>query len=168
MDKYINRKRLNSFTKLTYGVYTILGFLLIMIIIIMIIGIDEGEPHMIVVSVILSIIIIAELIAYILISRKFGRARRYAPIFEEDHDGRITFKRINEMTGYGLGKIEKDIDWMIKTGVLKNVFVDGDTVILWNETDFLDITCPTCGAQNTVRFGSSNKCKHCGSYLRRV
>ena len=86
----------------------------------------------------------------------------------EDHDGIITFERINEMTGYGLEKVKKDVTWLLKSGYLINAVTDDEKVILWSESEYLDITCPTCGAVNSVRVGSSNKCKHCGSYLRRV
>ena len=103
-----------------------------------------------------------------LLCRRSLRCLRYAPIFEEDHDGIITFERIHEMTGYGVDRIKGDIEWLLRGETLRNAVIDDKKIILWSETEYIDITCPTCGALNQVRFGSSNKCKHCGSYLRRV
>ncbi|MBR6960362.1 MAG: hypothetical protein IKH76_07780, partial [Clostridiales bacterium] len=89
-------------------------------------------------------------------------------IFEEDHDGILTYKRIDEMTGYGVERIKKDVNWLLQAGYLQNAVADEEKVILLRENEFINITCPTCGASNEIRIGSSNKCKHCGSYLRRV
>ena len=148
--------------------YIMFGIIVIPMIIILVAGIQDGEVHSVVTAAILLTILFAEFVAIILLSKRFNRAKRYAPIFEEDHDGVITYKRINEMTGYGLEKVKKDVTWLLKSGYLINAVTDDEKVILWSESEYLDITCPTCGAVNSVRVGSSNKCKHCGSYLRRV
>jgi len=168
MDRYFNRKRLLSIKKLMIGSYILAGVVSIPLIVLFIAGIQDGDTGMSVISAVLLIIFVAEMAFLIISSKKTLRAQRYGQIFEEDHDGVITFERINEMTGYGIAHVKKDIDWLLKAGYLINAVVDDEKVILWNETDFLDIICPTCGAVNQVRFGSSNKCKHCGSYLRRV
>ena len=168
MERYFNRKRINGANRGLVACYILAGIILLPLIVILIAGLQDGESHMIVTVVILLLILSAEVTALALITHRINRAKRYAPIFEEDHDGIITFERINEMTGYGLERVKKDISWLLQSGYLINAVTDNEKVILWSENEYLDITCPTCGAVNQVRFGSSNKCKHCGSYLRRV
>ena len=168
MDRYFNRKRIDGANRGLVACYVLAGIILLPLIVILIAGLQDGESHMIVTVVILLLILSAEVTALALITHRINRAKRYAPIFEEDHDGIITFERINEMTGYGLEKVKKDVTWLLKSGYLINAVTDDEKVILWSESEYLDITCPTCGAVNSVRVGSSNKCKHCGSYLRRV
>ena len=65
-------------------------------------------------------------------------------------------------------RIKKDVNWLLQAGYLQNAVADEEKVILLRENEFINLTCPTCGASNEIRIGSSNKCKHCGSYLRRV
>ncbi len=168
MDRYFNRKRINGANKGLVACYVLAGIILLPMIVIMIAGLEDGESHMVVTSVILLLILGTEVAFLSVVTHRINRAKRYAPIFEEDHDGVMTFERINEMTGYGIPRIKKDIDWLLKSGYLINAVADNEKVILWSESEYLNITCPTCGAQNQVRVGSSNQCKHCGSYLRRV
>ncbi len=168
MDRYFNREKLKGSNKFLVMCYVLFGVILLPLIIILIAGIQEGETHMIVTASILLTILTAELVFFILVIKKSNRAKRYAPIFEEDHDGILTYKRIDEMTGYGVERIKKDVNWLLQAGYLQNAVADEEKVILLRENEFINITCPTCGASNEIRIGSSNKCKHCGSYLRRV
>ena len=71
------------------------------------------------------------------------------------------------MTGIPEDRIRKDFARYSHSS-FKNVTVDGDKIIIGTEEDFEEIICPTCGAKNTVRAGSSDKCNNCGSYLRRA
>ena len=168
MDRYFNREKLKGSNKFLVMCYVLFGVILLPLIIILIAGIQEGETHMIVTASILLTILTAELVFFILVIKKSNRAKRYAPIFEEDHDGILTYKRIDEMTGYGVERIKKDVNWLLQAGYLQNAVADEEKVILLRENEFINLTCPTCGASNEIRIGSSNKCKHCGSYLRRV
>lgn len=168
MDRYFNREKLKGSNKFLVMCYVLFGVILLPLIIILIAGIQEGETHMIVTASILLTILTAEMVFFILVIKKSNRAKRYAPIFEEDHDGILTYKRIDEMTGYGVERIKKDVNWLLQAGYLQNAVADEEKVILLRENEFINITCPTCGASNEIRIGSSNKCKHCGSYLRRV
>lgn len=168
MDRYFNREKLKGSNKFLVMCYVLFGVILLPLIIILIAGIQEGETHMIVTASILLTILTAELVFFILAIKKSDRAKRYAPIFEEDHDGILTYKRIDEMTGYGVERIKKDVNWLLQAGYLQNAVADEEKIILLRENEFINITCPTCGASNEIRIGSSNKCKHCGSYLRRV
>lgn len=168
MDRYFNREKLKGSNKYLVMCYVLFGVILLPLIIILIAGIQEGETHMIVTVSILLTILTAEMVFFILVIKKSNRAKRYAPIFEEDHDGILTYKRIDEMTGYGVERIKKDVNWLLQAGYLQNAVADEEKVILLRENEFINITCPTCGALNEIRIGSSNKCKHCGSYLRRV
>ena len=76
-------------------------------------------------------------------------------------------EELSEMLGIPEDKIRKDM-----TGPQKhrfsNVRIEGDKIILGTEDELEDIICPTCGATNRVRAGSSDKCNNCGSYLRRA
>lgn len=168
MDRYFNREKLKGSNKFLVMCYVLFGVILLPLIIILIAGIQEGETHMIVTASVLLTILAAEMIFFSWAVKKSNRAKRYAPIFEEDHDGILTYKRINEMTGYGVERIKKDVNWLLQAGYLQNAVADEEKVILLRENEFINITCPTCGASNEIRIGSSNKCKHCGSYLRRV
>ncbi|MCR5201065.1 MAG: hypothetical protein K6C38_08125 [Saccharofermentans sp.] len=168
MDRYFNREKLKGSNKFLVMCYVLFGVILLPLIIILIAGIQEGETHMIVTASVLLTILAAEMIFFSWAVKKSNRAKRYAPIFEEDHDGILTYKRINEMTGYGIERIKKDVNWLLQAGYLQNAVADEEKVILLRENEFINITCPTCGASNEIRIGSSNKCKHCGSYLRRV
>lgn len=168
MDRYFNREKLKGSNKFLVMCYVLFGVILLPLIIILIAGIQEGETHMIVTASVLLTILAAEMIFFSWAVKKSNRAKRYAPIFEEDHDGILTYKRIDEMTGYGVERIKKDVNWLLQAGYLQNAVADEEKVILLRENEFINITCPTCGASNEIRIGSSNKCKHCGSYLRRV
>ena len=103
---------------------------------------------------------------FIVFKKQLERINRYGLILEEDHDGVITFARLHEMTGIPENVIRKDFVKASKTS-FKNIIVDGDNIFIGKEDDYEDIVCPTCGATNTVRVGSSDKCNNCGSYLRR-
>ena len=167
MDRYFNRKRIDGANRGLVACYVLAGIILLPLIVILIAGLQDGESHMIVTVVILLLILSAEVTALALITHRINRAKRYAPIFEEDHDGVITFARLSELTGIPEDRIRKDM-----TGPQKhrfsNVRIEGDKIILGTEDELEDIICPTCGATNRVRAGSSDKCNNCGSYLRRA
>lgn len=168
MARYIDRDDINGYNKVKMGFYIVLGVIMLVMLLLLIISIEEGDTHFIVTSAVLLGILFVECMSFAYLSRIFSRASRYASILEEDHDGVITFQRLSEMTGYKVSRVKKDMNRLLRTGRLQNAVVDDEKLILWSETEYLDITCPTCGAVNQVRIGSSNKCKHCGSYLRRV
>lgn len=168
MERYINREKLSGINKLLITILVVFGILLLPLIIILISGIEDGEPHTFVTVLVLLLIMLAEAGSFAYFASQSNRAKRYGPIFEEDHDGIISFERISQMTGCSIPRVKKDIAFLINKGVILNARVENENVILGTSNDYSDVTCPTCGAVNSVRLGSSAKCKHCGSYLRRA
>ena len=167
MSRFYDAKKNKDRNSTLTGLMITSGVILAILVIIGVIGVSEGEPHMVVVAVIVGLIALAELISMIWIRKMLERVTRYEMIFEEDHDGVITFARLHEMTGIPEDRIRKDFARYSHSS-FKNVTVDGDKIIIGTEEDFEEIICPTCGAKNTVRAGSSDKCNNCGSYLRRA
>ncbi len=136
--------------------------------VILICGMQDGDTVMIVMAVFLMVILAVEAVMIIVLRKRAVRGRRYATIFEEDHDGVITFARINEMTGYGVERIKKDLRWLLRGSYIHNVIVEEDKIRLKTEDEIIEITCPTCGGVNRIRSDSSDNCEFCGSYLRRA
>jgi len=167
MSRFYDAKKNKDRNSTLTGLMITSGVILAILVIIGVIGVSEGEPHRVVVAIIVGLIALAELISMIWIRKMLERVTRYEMIFEEDHDGVITFARLHEMTGIPEDRIRKDM-----TGPQKHRFsnmrIEGDKIIIGTEEDFEEIICPTCGAKNTVRAGSSDKCNNCGSYLRRA
>lgn len=168
MDRYFNRKKAKLMRSISVMGYVLYGIIVIPLIIIIIAGLQDGDTAAVVTTSIIGTILTAEVI----ILGKFSkddmvRVGRYIPIIEEDHDGIITYNRLSEMTGYSLEKVKKDVARLVRGGYVSNVVYDDEKLTLLTNQS-INVICPTCGASNTVMFGSSNKCKHCGSYLRRV
>ena len=167
MSRFYDAKKNKDRNSTLTGLMITSGVILAILVILGAVGVSEGEPHMVVVAVIVGLIALAELISMIWIRKMLERVTRYEMIFEEDHDGVITFARLSELTGIPEDRIRKDM-----TGPQKhrfsNVRIEGDKIILGTEDELEDIICPTCGATNRVRAGSSDKCNNCGSYLRRA
>ncbi len=168
MTRYFDFKRVKNMKTLRIVSWTIYIVMMFPMVVLIVASLMSEEVQMFVTSLILVIIMTVEISALMVFGKKQTRAARYGPIFEEDHDGVITYARINEMTGYGLEQTKKDVEWLMNARYLLNAVADDEKVILLSENDFLQVICPTCGAVNSVRAGSSNQCKHCGSYLRRV
>ena len=163
-DFYDIKKNKSSSSCLTAMTGALLALMIPMAVIV-VAACVEGEIWRVVFCIILMIMLGAEAGFCIYSKKQLERINRYGLIFEEDHDGIITIARLHEMTGIPEKVIRKDLARYAKTNA--NVTVDGDTVILGKDEDFEEIVCPTCGAKNTVRTGSSDKCNNCGSYLRR-
>lgn len=167
MGKYHDAENHSGGSSVITGLMIALGVVLGFMVIIAVIGVTENEPHMTGVCTVLGIIIIVEMIGMILIKKMYERINRYEMILEEDHDGVITFARLSELTGIPEARIRKDFTKM-KKGRYQNVRIEGDSLIIGTAEEYEEIICPTCGASNRVRAGSSDKCNNCGSYLRRA
>jgi hypothetical protein len=137
MSRFYDAKKNKDRNSTLTGLMITSGVILAILVILGAVGVAEGEPHMVVVSVIVGLIALAELISMIWIRKMLERVTRYEMIFEEDHDGIITFERINEMTGYGLEQVKKDIKWLLDRGFLKNAVYDGEKVILWMPSSYV-------------------------------
>lgn len=162
-DAEDNRQNNSALTGLIIALCICLGF----VVIITVISITEGDSHFVKVCTVIGLIVIAEIIFFVIIRKMLERVSKYRMIFEEDHDGVITFARLSELTGIPEARIRKDITKTQKHR-FSNIRVEGDTLILGSEDELEDVICPTCGATNRVRIGSSDKCNNCGSYLRRA
>ena len=162
-DNEKTKKSASCMTAITAGLLV----LIIPMVVIIAASLANGEIPGAVVCIILVAIIGTEIGFFIVFKKQLERINRYGLILEEDHDGVITFARLHEMTGIPENVIRKDFVKAAKNN-FKSVIVDGDTIYVGKDDDYEDIICPTCGAKNTVRAGSSDKCNNCGSYLRRA
>lgn len=167
MGKFYDAKEHRDNSSAITGLMIALGICLAFMVILAVFGIVDGEPHITGVCTAIGIILIIEMIFFIRIKKMSERTNRYEMILEEDHDGVITFARLSELTGIPEARIRKDFLRM-QNGKFKIIRIEGDNIILGTAEDYEDIICPTCGATNRVRAGSSDKCNNCGSYLRRA
>ena len=100
---------------------------------------------------------------------KLSRARIYNSIFEEDHDGIISYESIATMTGLPMPKVIKELMWFTRRDFIRNVTLGRNAVrvnVLSNEHDFLTVSCPTCGAHVNIRRNGGGRCNHCGTFMR--
>lgn len=100
---------------------------------------------------------------------RISRCRLYNSIFEEDHDGIITYDSISSMTGYKVSSVIRDLMWFVKHHYLINVTL-GTTAarvdLLAEEKEFQVVVCPSCGAHVNIRKNGGGKCGHCGTFMR--
>jgi len=163
---YDNKKNKESTSCMT-AISVALLVVTLPIIVIFVAALVEGVVARAVLCIILAALLGGEAVFFLAMRKQLERVNRYGLILEEDHDGVITFARLHDMTGIPEERIRKDFARYGKTSY-KNITVDGDQIIIGKDEDFEEIICPTCGAKNTVRAGSSDKCNNCGSYLRRA
>ena len=168
MEDCFDRKRLKTINLCVIGCFVMIVVVFLPLLVILISGVQEGDTGLSVTAVVLMAVLAAETFLMILLRKRAARGGRYAAIFEEDHDGIITYERIDEMTGYGVERIKKDIKWLVKVNYIYNVRVEDDRIRLKTEDGIIEVICPACGGVNRIRFDSSDNCIFCGSYLRRV
>ena len=167
MEGCFNRKRLKTMSLLIIGCYVMVVIIFLTMLVILITGVQEGDTTMTVTAGVLMAILAAETFMIIMLKKRVTRGNQYATIFEEDHDGIITYKRISEMTGYDDDRIKKDIKWLLRANYIYNVIVEDDKIRLKTEDGIMEVVCPVCGGVNRIRVDSSDNCDYCGSYLRR-
>ncbi|MBR1797062.1 MAG: hypothetical protein IJ757_03490 [Clostridiales bacterium] len=172
--EYFDHKSVTSKRKgLLFTEFLEVPSIIMMILLIAVMAEEEDYGAIIGASIVLVLLIVLQVLI-IYLYKMMERAAVCGEIFNEDHDGIITFGRLSEMTGYKEPRIRRDINWARKIGLYHNVNVDGDRIVLGGTVgasvtdEFQDVICPTCGATNRVRKLSSAKCKSCGSYLRRT
>ena len=106
----------------------------------------------------------------ILLKGKLYRAEKYNRIFEEDYDGMVPYSAFEKLTGYTGQRVRNDIRSLVGRNILRNVTFgwEGAMVIMKPETvgDFINVDCPNCGAQISMRVDGGARCEHCGTYLR--
>ena len=102
--------------------------------------------------------------------KRLYRAESYNRIFEEDHDGKVTYEVISSLTGYPLAKVKKDIAAMTNNGTFKNITFGraGAMIVMKAETsaDFITVYCPTCAGEVKMRIDGGARCSFCGTYFR--
>ena len=101
--------------------------------------------------------------------RRVSRCRIYNSLLEEDHDGIITYDSIASMTGFKVPNVIKDLVWFIDHGYMVNVTLGREACrvdLLSGETEFVTVSCPSCGAVVSIRKGGGGRCHHCGTFMR--
>ena len=102
--------------------------------------------------------------------RRLARAEIYNRIFEEDHDGMVSYTNFSKLTGFSTSQVRSDICSLYEKKIFKNITygIEGAMIIMKAETggDFINVDCPHCGAVVTMRANGGARCVHCGTYLR--
>lgn len=101
--------------------------------------------------------------------RRLGRARYYNSLFEEDHDGILTYESIASMMGLSQDKAIRELLWMSKKGYLTNMTLGRTAVrvdLTVDPNEFKVLICKTCGSQVRVRRGGGGRCDHCGTFMK--
>lgn len=167
MEGCFDRNKLKMIDCGIIGSYIMIAVIFLPMLVILITSIQESDIKMSVTAIVLMAVLAAETFMIIMLRNRATRVRRYATIFDEDHDGIITFKRISEMTGYSDERIKRDIKWLFRGDFIHNVIVEEDRIRLKTEDGINEVICPNCGGVNMIRSDSSDYCEYCGSYLRR-
>lgn len=100
---------------------------------------------------------------------RISRCRLYNSIFEEDHDGIITYDSIASMKGFKVQAVIRDLMWFVKRHYLINVTLGRTAArvdLLSDEKEFQTVVCPSCGAHVNIRKNGGGKCEHCGTFMR--
>ncbi len=100
---------------------------------------------------------------------RMSRARLYNSLFEEDHDGIITYESIASMTGQTVAKVIKDLTAYSRSNILINLTMGRSAVrvdLLSGNNEFLTVICPHCGSRVNIRKGGGGRCDHCGTFMR--
>jgi tRNA(Ile2) C34 agmatinyltransferase TiaS len=73
------------------------------------------------------------------------------------------------MTGFKVPFVIRDLMWFTGHGYMVNVTLGRNAVrvdLLSNETEFVAVSCPSCGAVVNIRKGGGGRCQHCGTFMR--
>lgn len=98
-----------------------------------------------------------------------SKARIYNSLFEEDHDGIITYDSIASMTGNSVAGAVKELMWLVNNHFIVNITLGRTAArvdVLPGDNEFVVLSCPSCGAQVNIRKGGGGKCEHCGTFMR--
>ena len=112
---------------------------------------------------------IAVIVWRINVIRRFTKARIYNSIIEEDHDGIIDYDTFASMNGTDVDKAVSEIVWLYRHRYLINITLGRTAVrvdLLSDEKEFVKVSCPSCGAQITIRKNGGGRCDHCGTFMR--
>ena len=101
--------------------------------------------------------------------RRISRARLYNSLFEEDHDGILTYESIASMLGIPVSRAVSELMWYYEKNILRNLTLGRTAVrvdLMAPNNEFLTVICPTCGAHVNLRKGGGGRCDHCGTFMR--
>ena len=101
--------------------------------------------------------------------KRLTRARIYNSMFEEDHDGIITYDSIASMTGNSVAGAVKELMWLVNHNYIVNITLGRTAArvdVLPGDNEFVVLSCPCCGAHVNIRKGGGGKCEHCGTFMR--
>lgn len=173
---YLNRLKIGSIQLIDTVLLWVAGFLYFFDVVGFSSTIFElkDDHEMFVVGLVMSTIILfiaVCLTACPIMSKKMlERAEKYNRIFEEDHDGMVSYENFSQLTGFPIQTVRSDIRKMYKKKIFKNITYgfEGAMIIMKADTagDFINVECPHCGAQVTMRMNGGARCPHCGTYLR--
>ncbi|SCW55950.1 hypothetical protein SAMN02910456_01855 [Ruminococcaceae bacterium YRB3002] len=105
----------------------------------------------------------------LLAMRKRSHVRIYNSLFEEDHDGILTYDSIASMTGYPVSKVVSDLIYFQHRNILVNVTLGTNAArvdLTSDNKEFITVACPECGAHVNIRRSGGGKCDHCGTFMR--
>ena len=105
----------------------------------------------------------------VLFLQNLSRCGLYNSIFEEDHDGIITYSDMASMTGFTEAKVVKDLMSFVKRNYMVNITLGRTAArvdLLSDDKEFQVVACPSCGAHVNIRKNGGGRCVHCGTFMR--
>ncbi|MDO4778896.1 MAG: hypothetical protein Q4A42_05000 [Tissierellia bacterium] len=164
----LNKKLHKNFKYLILSVVMLLFFLSGIIGGLM--GDDSLKEHMVV--YIFFSVIFGGVVYHNYMNRKFlNRGAIYESVFRYDYDGYISIRSLSDKIGSSEGKIIREIDKLIKCGILQKCSIDiGNMQVVLQGVEKKDvlyrsIECQRCGGITKVRVGWGAKCDYCGSEI---
>lgn len=112
--------------------------------------------------------------------RLTGKANRLNNIFEGDQDGYIPFESLGRMMNTSPDAAKRLFERLVHKGFIIGCTMECDPVlrIVLSEkvmqtaantvpqNSYSVVSCPGCGASQSVRSGETVKCSYCGKFLR--
>ncbi|MCR4791378.1 MAG: hypothetical protein K5871_01370 [Lachnospiraceae bacterium] len=173
---YLNKLKIGS-TKAVCTILILIGsvvwFITILFLIFSFRSLDEGVEYLVAGSMALILfggVATALTVPPALLIRRMYRAEKYDRIFEEDHDGMVSYEVFSRLTGFSVQKVRSDIRVLTEKNIFRNITYgwEGAMIIMKPETegDFISVDCPNCGASINMRMNGGARCQHCGTYMR--
>lgn len=107
--------------------------------------------------------------------RLTGKANRLNSIFEGDQDGYIPVETLGQLMNISPEAAKRLFDKLVHKGFLTGCCIECDPVLrVVLKGDFAPpeqpvltvVSCPGCGASQSVRIGEVVKCSYCGSFVK--
>ncbi len=105
---------------------------------------------------------------------QIGKAYRFSGFFSGDPDGIIPLRTTAAVLGLPMEGLAKEFDLLVQKGYLCNCHLTAEpepAIVLHNgartvKERFIAVSCPNCGASNSMKVGFMGKCKYCDTYLQ--